>query len=148
MKITKQKLKQIIKEEIDKMLENLDPEVIANNPQWTRGGTDPHTAAIDALDDAIHNDETYETIYNLLVDAQSKIKTTQGVAPGIPINDEDREYMLSQLSAVQRMVFGNKGKMRKEEHLELKNRITLARKNILDYEEEMNPRANDWMELY
>ena len=146
MKITKTRLKQIVKEELENYRLN---DLFAPNPSYTRGGADPHTAAIDALDDAIHKKETpWSTIYYLLDVAQSKIETTQGVAPGIPINDEDRKYMLNQLQPIEVLMDKSEGYMSDDLRNALKNRIKKARQNILDYEEKMNPHANDWMELY
>ena len=55
MKLTKTKLKQIIKEELQ--------DVFGTQPGWQKGGMDPHTAALNTLEEYIY--ENYREDENL-----------------------------------------------------------------------------------
>jgi len=66
MKLTKSKLKQIIKEELQ--------DVFGTQPGWQKGSMDPHTAALHALDDYIKKNHPEEKDLNTLMqDLMDKI---------------------------------------------------------------------------
>jgi len=59
MKLTKTKLKQIIKEELQ--------DVFGTQPGWQKGGMDPHTAALHKLNDYIEKNHPEEKVLNDLM---------------------------------------------------------------------------------